>query len=311
MFYVELDEGSIISHAPQHKRRTAALFRHCDRPGDLLPRRFACPGCFEALTQSRESFIDSEIQVPRHLPARDKLSESDGWLAGESATDRDGHRPVPATNGATRDSEGGCSLKQLVSFDSTRMAAAAIAAGAGSGATDAQGHIVPQVHITLADMAPSSNYAPDQPTSEQLEREQEVFAHQREINNMMKKYHHDSSGNLDAQGLKEMIIKYTDDQQLSQRPVDPKPDEIAWILSSAGQHHKNTVDKTEADFALMLWRAYLLHKERVNDLIDKRFKNRVQVPESDEIKSFLIEVGEGQGPKVFSVMTISSVLYKA
>ena len=181
------------------------------------------------------------------------------------------------------------------------MAAAAVAAGAGCGVTG----------YTLADMAPSDHFAKPGPTLEELEKEQEVFAHQREIDHMMKIYHHDASGNLDAQGLKEMIIKYTDDQQLSPQPVDPKPDEIAWILSAAGQHHKGKIDKTEADFALMLWRAYLLHKERVNDLIDKRFKNRVQVPESDEIKSFLIEVGEGQGPKVFSVMTISSVLYKA
>ena len=43
----ELDEGSIVSHAPQHKRRAAAPFRHCEHTGDLLPRRFACPDCFE------------------------------------------------------------------------------------------------------------------------------------------------------------------------------------------------------------------------------------------------------------------------
>ena len=44
---VELDAGSIVSHALQHKQCAATPFYHCDCPGDLLPWRFACPDCFE------------------------------------------------------------------------------------------------------------------------------------------------------------------------------------------------------------------------------------------------------------------------
>ena len=128
------------------------------------------------------------------------------------------------------------------------------------------------LHSTIADLVPTTTYLQEAPSEIELEYTAEAAARKREIEFMMKKSHHDSQGNLDAQGLRDILINYSRHYQLSLTPADPKPDdrldiEFCRIAS---------IDETEIDFAITLWRVYLLHKDRIESLIDQQFKDMKQ-----------------------------------
>ena len=166
------------------------------------------------------------------------------------------------------------------------MTAAAAVGNTGSGAYD------------FSDMTVSSPYSPEPPTADEMERDQATAAHSRELTALFNQCKHDRDGNIDADGLKKLIQDYSKKQQLTLQPVNPKPDEILWILNASGRIKKGWLNRTEIDFALKLWSTYLTDGDRVESLVDKYFSDSVEKPQSKSIRQFLTAVLRGQRPKV-------------
>ena len=163
------------------------------------------------------------------------------------------------------------------------MTAAAAVGNTGSGAYD------------FSDMTVSSPYSPEPPTADEMERDQDTAAHSRELTALFNECKHDRDGNIDADGLKKLIQDYSQKLQLSLQPVNPKPDEILWILNASGRKSKGKLSRTEIDLALKLWSTYLSDSDRVESLIDKHFSHSV---ETSKVKQFLTAVFDGRRPHV-------------
>jgi hypothetical protein len=81
-------------------------------------------------------------------------------------------------------------------------------------------------------------------------------------------------------------------------PADPTPEEISWILETAGRHKKNSVDSSEIELALDLWHSYVSNRPRIEATFAKYDTNHSQRLEFDQLKSYLTDLNEGHPPKV-------------